>query len=84
MKNSINAKMLANFVSRGIFLFNPKFRKFWLESKSNRLKNHLSVKLSSHKNKMWNGTDNNIAPLLSVSSFFVPIVVFMSAVLKDF
>ena len=37
MKNSINAKMLANFVSRGVFLFNPKFRKFWLESKSNRL-----------------------------------------------
>ena len=33
---------------------------------------------------MWNGTDNNIAPLLSVSSFFVPIVVSMSAVLKDF
>ena len=33
---------------------------------------------------MWNGTDNNIAPLLSASSFFVPIVVFMSAVLKDF
>ena len=29
--------MLANFVSRGVFLFNPKFRKFWLESKSNRL-----------------------------------------------
>ena len=47
-------------------------------------KNHLSVKLNSHKNKMWNGTDNNIAPLLSVLSFFVPIVVFMSAVLKDF
>ena len=32
MKNSINAKMLANFVSRGVFLFNPKFQKFWLES----------------------------------------------------
>ena len=47
-------------------------------------KNHLSVKLNSHKNKMWNGTDNNIAPLLSVLSFSVPIVVFMSAVLKDF
>ena len=47
-------------------------------------KNPLSVKLNSHKNKMWNGTDNNIAPLLSVSSFSVPIVVFMSAVLKDF
>ena len=37
MKNSINAKMLANFVSRGVCLFNPKFRKFWVESKSNRL-----------------------------------------------
>ena len=36
MKNSINAKMLANFVSRGVFLFNPNFRKFCLESKSNR------------------------------------------------
>ena len=33
---------------------------------------------------MWNGTDYNIAPLLSVRSFSVPIVVFMSAVLKDF
>ena len=31
---------------------------------------------------MWNGTDYNIAPLLSVSSFSVPIVVSMSAVLK--
>ena len=47
-------------------------------------KNHLSVKLNSHKNKMWNGTDNNIAPLLSVPFFSVPIVVSMSAVLKDF
>ena len=28
--------MLANFVFRGVFLFNPKFHKFWLESKSNR------------------------------------------------
>ena len=47
-------------------------------------KNHLSVKLNSHKNKMWICTDYNIAPLLSVLSFSVPIVVFMSAVLKDF
>ena len=47
-------------------------------------KNHLSVKLNSHKNKMWNGTDYNIAPLLNVPSVSVLIVVFMSAVLKDF
>ena len=47
-------------------------------------KNHLSVKLNSYKNKKWNGTDDNIAPLLSVPSFSVPIVVSMSAVLKDF
>ena len=47
-------------------------------------KNHLSVKLNSHKNKKWICTDYNIAPLLSVLSFSVPIVVFMSAVLKDF
>ena len=31
---------------------------------------------------MWNGTDNNIAPVLRVPSFSVPIVVFMSG-LKD-
>ena len=47
-------------------------------------KNHLSVKLDSHHNKMWNGTDDNIAPLLKVPSLSVPIVVLMSAVLKDF
>ena len=28
--------MLAKCESRGAFLFNPKFRKFWLESKQNR------------------------------------------------
>ena len=33
---------------------------------------------------MWNGTDDNIAPLLKVPSLSVPIVVLMSAVLKDF
>ena len=36
MKNSINAKMLAYLVSRGVFLFKPIFQKFWLESKLNR------------------------------------------------
>ena len=29
-------KTLAKCESRGAFLFNPKFRKFWLESKQNR------------------------------------------------
>ena len=34
-------------------------------------KNDLSVKLNSHKNKIWNGTDYNIAPLLCLLSLFL-------------
>ena len=41
-------------------------------------KNHLSVKSDSHKNKVWNGTDDNIASLLKVPSFSAPIVVFIA------